>query len=111
VEYAPKNIERVGLNYSFKNFSMNLQYSYTASCYSDAANTVFAANALTGIIPAYHVVDFSSSYRVNQKLKLKFGINNLTNEKYFTIRTDEYPGPGIIPSIGRMYYAGISAKF
>jgi Fe(3+) dicitrate transport protein len=42
--------------------------------------------------------------------KFSCGINNLTDAKYFTMRTDEYPGPGIIPSIGRMVYFGISEK-
>jgi hypothetical protein len=34
-----------------------------------------------------------------------------TNAKYFTTRTDEYPGPGIIPAIGRSIYVGFGAKF
>jgi len=111
VEYAPKNIERVGLNYKLKNFSINIQYSKTSMSFSDAANTVYAADALVGIIPSYQLVDVSSTYKVNQKYQFKLGINNLMNEKYFTMRTTEYPGPGIIPSIGRMIYAGISATF
>jgi Fe(3+) dicitrate transport protein len=111
VEYAPQNIERVGLNYKLKNFSVNIQYSYTSSAFGDAGNAKFSADALSGIIPSYRLIDLSSSYRIKQKYQLKFGINNLMNEKYFTLRTTEYPGPGIIPSIGRMIYAGISATF
>jgi Fe(3+) dicitrate transport protein len=38
-------------------------------------------------------------------------MNNIADKKYFTLRADEYPGPGIIPSIGRSFYVGISAKF
>jgi Fe(3+) dicitrate transport protein len=41
---------------------------------------------------------------------LKAGLNNLTDQKYFTQRADEYPGPGIIPSIGRNFYVGFSIK-
>ncbi|MFI5141234.1 MAG: TonB-dependent receptor family protein, partial [Bacteroidia bacterium] len=111
VEYTPKNIERVGLNYKLKNFSANIQYSYTAASFGDASNTVFSPDALIGIIPSYQLIDFSSSYKIKQKYQLKFGINNLANHKYFTLRTTEYPGPGIIPSIGRMVYVGISATF
>ena len=92
-----------------KGFSINAQFSYTASCYTDAANTVFSPDALVGIIPSYNIVDVSGSYNI-LSYKLSFGVNNLTNAKYFTLRTDEYPGPGIIPSIGRMIYVGLSEK-
>lgn len=111
VEYAPKTIERVGLNYKLRDFSFNVQYSRTASSFGDASNAIFAPDALSGTIPAYQLIDISSSYRFKKKYQLKFGVNNLTNEKYFTLRTTEYPGPGIIPSIGRMVYAGLSATF
>lgn len=111
VEYAPKTIERVGVNYKLRDLSFNIQYSHTASAFGDASNAAFAPDALTGIIPSYQLIDISSSYRIKQKYQVKFGVNNLTNEKYFTLRTTEYPGPGIIPSIGRMIYAGLSATF
>lgn len=111
VEYAPKNIERIGLNYSRNKFSLNLQYSYTSSAYGDASNTLFSKDGLTGIIPAYQLVDLSSSYRLNTKCKFKFGVNNMFDANYFTLRTAEYPGPGIIPSIGRMFYFGLTANF
>src|SRR5205814_4497889 len=32
------------------------------------------------------------------------GVNNLADRKYFTKRTTEYPGPGIIPAMGRSLY-------
>jgi len=35
----------------------------------------------------------------------------MAGASYFTRRTDEYPGPGIIPSIGRSFYIGFTAKF
>lgn len=110
VEYAPQNIERFGINYTLKNFSLNFQYSYTSQSFADAANTKFDVNGIEGIIPAYKVIDLSFSYQVSKHLKMNIGINNLSDEKYFTLRTDEYPGPGIIPSIGRMMYFGINYK-
>ncbi len=111
VEYAPKQIERVGLNYRISRFSCNLQYSFTASSFGDAANVNYSPDALAGIIPAYHLIDFSASYRLKKGIEFKAGVNNMTDEKYFTLRTTEYPGPGIIPSVGRMFYAGVSANF
>lgn len=38
-------------------------------------------------------------------------MNNIANKKYFTLRADEYPDPGIISSIGRSLYVGIDTKF
>ncbi|MDB5228790.1 MAG: TonB-dependent receptor [Bacteroidota bacterium] len=110
VEYAPKFINRVGFNYGIKGFGFNLQYSYNSSSFGDADNTQFSNEALVGIIPAYGAIDMSASYKWRM-LQFKLGINNVANKNYFTLRTDEYPGPGIIPSIGRMFYGGISATF
>lgn len=111
VEYAPKQIERVGVTYRYRGFSINVQYSYTSASFGDAANTSFATDGLSGVIPAYKLLDISLSFKIKQKYQLKFGVNNLTDARYFTLRTSEYPGPGIIPSVGRMFYGGISATF
>lgn len=111
VEYAPKHIERVGLNYKLYDLSINIQYSFTSSSFGDASNATFSADALSGTIPSYRLVDISGTYRFHSKYQLKFGVNNLFNTNYFTLRTTEYPGPGIIPSIGRMLYLGFSANF
>jgi Fe(3+) dicitrate transport protein len=110
VEYAPKYIERCGINYSIKKFAINAQYSYNDVAYGDPSNTKYAADGLVGLIPAYSLIDVSASYKI-KNYQFKFGVNNLNDAKYFTLRTGEYPGPGIIPSIGRMLYGGISATF
>ena len=65
---------------------------------------------VAGYIPAYTVLDLSATYKI-KNYAIKFGANNLTNKSYFTRRTDEYPGPGIIPSIGKNFYVGFTAKF
>lgn len=111
VEYAPNHIERIGLNYKLKAFSLNIQYSYNSSSFADASNAVFSEDALSGKIPSYQLIDVSSSYKIHQVYQIKLGVNNLMNANYFTLRTTEYPGPGIIPSLGRMIYCGISATF
>ena len=40
-------------------------------------------------------MDWSSTLKV-KNYHIKFGINNVTDARYFTLRTVEYPGPGII---------------
>jgi Fe(3+) dicitrate transport protein len=110
VEYAPNYINRFGITYSFKNFSATYQLSNTGKSYGDANNTISSHNAVIGIVPAYKVMDLSVSYKI-KNYNIKGGINNLADARYFTKRTDEYPGPGIIPSIGRSFYISFGAKF
>ena len=113
VEYAPRVIERVGLTYGYGPLSITGQYSYTGDSFGEASNfrTPDNNNPLQGLVPAYAVWDLSATYHAAKNLDLKAGMNNLTNARYFTRRTDEYPGPGIIPAIGRSFYATVAAKF
>lgn len=106
VEYAPAIINRIGVIYTKKWFTSSLQFSQQSKSYTDAANTEKSINPVIGKIPGYNVADWSFTLS-HDKFKLKGGINNLTDKKYFTQRTDEYPGPGIIPSTGRSFYIGI----
>ena len=110
VEAAPKVIERAGLVYSNRNFSSTFQFNYTGDSFGDATNVKISDNPVAGYIPAYTVLDLSATYKINN-YSIKCGVNNLTNKSYFTRRTDEYPGPGIIPAVGRSFYAGFTAKF
>ncbi|HXP51803.1 MAG TPA: TonB-dependent receptor, partial [Bacteroidia bacterium] len=109
-EYAPLTIERLGINYSIKGFSTTFLFSNTAKSYSDANNTAYSPDAEVGIIPAYTVMDWSGTVKI-KKYNIKFGVNNLTNQAYFTMRTIESPGPGIIPSVNRTFYIGVGASF
>lgn len=111
VEYAPTVINRFGINGRIWRFSSTFLVSSTAKSFGDAGNsTIPSADGVAGLIPAYTVMDWSASYS-KEKFNLKFGINNVADARYFTLRTDEYPGPGIIPSISRSLYIGVGAKF
>lgn len=111
VEYAPKVINRSGLTVSAGRFSTTYLISYTGLSYGDAANSaVPSADAVAGPVPEYTVMDWSSTVKQGQ-YTVRFGINNVADRRYFTKRTDEYPGPGIIPSIGRSFYIGAGATF
>jgi Fe(3+) dicitrate transport protein len=110
VEASTKYINRIGLSYSDKKLSGTIQMSNVGDAYGDATNVRISSDPVAGYIPAYTVFDASASYRI-KNYSLKAGLNNITDKKYFTVRTDEYPGPGIIPSIGRSFYVGVTAKF
>lgn len=109
VELVPQNIIRSGLTYKIKNFSTTIQGSYTSEQYSDATNSKTSTNAITGVIPAYTICDFSAQYTF-KKLNLSAGVNNFTNLSYFTRRADGYPGPGILPSDPTNYYISLQLK-
>ena len=110
VEAAAKTINRFGLIFSNKQFSSTFQVNSVGDAYGDASNVKMSDDPIAGYIPAYTVLDISATYKI-KNFAIKFGVNNLTDKSYFTRRTDEYPGPGIIPAIGRSFYAGISATF
>jgi len=112
VENAPTNILRTGITYMLKGFSITGQLSYVGETYSDANNTVVpTANAQTGLIPSYKVTDITVVYKWNKNYNVKAGINNLTDEKYFTRRGGGYPGPGLLPADGRTFFVSFGAIF
>lgn len=109
VEYVPNVMLRTGFNYRWKNLKATFQFSHLGEQFSDATNSTFNPNALTGKIPSYSVMDFSLEYQF-QRFKFSGGVNNLTNTEYFTRRAESYPGPGIIPSTIRSFYASVGVR-
>ncbi|GHA63329.1 TonB-dependent receptor [Pontibacter akesuensis] len=109
VELAPAVIAKAGLAFKRNNFKLAYQYSYTAEQYTDPANSILEPTAVVGIIPAYWVMDLSGSYTYG-RFTLETGINNLTDNRYFTRRATGYPGPGIIPSDARSFYLSLQFK-
>ncbi|MBL7862163.1 MAG: TonB-dependent receptor [Cyclobacteriaceae bacterium] len=108
VEYAPENIFRTGITYSFRALETTLQYSYTDKVFTDANNTEAAtANAQNGLVPSYSILDATLGYKHKSGFSLKAGANNLLNERYFTRRAGGYPGPGVLPADGRTYFLTI----
>lgn len=112
IENAPENILRSGLSVSYKSFMLTGQLSYTDDAFADANNTIIpSANAQNGIIPSYTVADLTASYKFSDLLNIKAGINNISNEQYFTRRAGGFPGPGALPSDGRTFFISLGAKF
>jgi Fe(3+) dicitrate transport protein len=112
VETAPLNILRSGLTYTIKGFSFTGQVSYVDQAFADANNTLTpTANGQNGLIPSYTITDLSATYTFNKHVNLKGGVNNLTNEMYFTRRAGGYPGPGLLPSDGRNFFVSLGLTF
>lgn len=111
MESAPVLTTRNGLRAGYKVVNLSLQYSYVSETYSDPLNTVTPVpNGSRGLVPAYGLWDLDFSAQIHPNLKLRAGINNLTNVQYFTKRPTFYPDPGIWPSDGRNLYLTLSFK-
>ena len=109
VEMVPPLIMRSGMTIGGDNLSISYQFSFTQEHYSDATNSESQINAVVGLIPSYSVMDVSLKYKY-KKIQIETGVNNLTNQSYFTRRAVAYPGPGIIPSMPRNYYLCLQIK-
>ncbi len=114
VEFVPKVNLKTGIELGYKNFKSSVQYTFVDRQFTDADNITladrFAGDGTIGEIPAYSVMDFSAEYSY-KNCKLEAGVNNLLNASYFTRRATGYPGPGIIPSAPRNFYAVLQFKF
>lgn len=113
VEFIPKINLKTGLHFGYKDFMGSLQYTYLSEQFTDATNAARDFTDQSGIkgeIPAYDILDLSLSYSFGH-FKLESGINNLLDNSYFTRRATGYPGPGILPSQPRTWYATLQMKF
>lgn len=107
VENVPDWMNKSGLTLQYNHITTTFQYSYTSKSFNDAFNTTSSNDGITGMIPAYHVWDWSIHWSYTRSLHLAAGINNFTNEKYFNRRITMYPGPGILPGEGRTFYVSL----
>ncbi len=108
VEYAPAYLNRFGVIWSKAQFSTTVQSTTVSDQFSDANNTRAGLNPIVDLVPAYQVIDWSGKVKV-ARFVVNGGVNNLRDVHYFTRRADEYPGPGILPALGRSFYLSIGA--
>ncbi len=112
VEFIPAINLKTGLGFGYKNFLGSLQYTYLSKQFTDATNSerdFESQSGIVGEIPAYDILDLSLAYTFG-RFKLESGINNVLINSYFTRRATGYPGPGILPSQPRTWYATLQIK-
>jgi len=108
VEGVPRAIVRTGITRDGGRSSLSVQVSHTARSFGDPLNTVTPnATGARGLVPAYTIVDANGSVRLAQWVRIRFGVTNLLDARYFTKRPAFYPGPGVWPSDGRGVQAGV----
>jgi len=114
LEDAPQYISRSGINCTVKNISATVYYSAVGGSWSDANNTVASEkNPSVGYVSPYQVLDFALGYKFHDNYNIRIGMNNLTDNKYYTRRTETlvYLGKGVLPGDGRSIYFTLGAKF
>lgn len=112
VEYAPRYTHRFGLTYRNSGFSLEARFNRIGKVYTDAANTEKAsANAQSGVVKGYEVMDISVGYKLNENFSLLAGVNNVADARYATRRAGGYPGPGLLPSNGRTFFMTLGVNF
>ncbi len=113
IEELPIHNIKSGLSYGYDRFKMGFQATYISAQFSDAANTtrpIELSDGVLGVIPSYFVSDLTANYDFSKRIQASLSINNLFDESYFTRRAAAYPGPGIIPAQGRVWYLTLSFK-
>jgi Fe(3+) dicitrate transport protein len=64
-----------------------------------------------GWIAGYTVVDANITWTVSEHITLSAAVNNVFDEAYATRRAGGYPGPGLLPGMGRNGLFTIAARF
>ena len=100
-------VERAGVTLAGGPVGTTFLATSVGRAFGDASNVARSDDAVVGAIPAYTVLDWSATLRLGARVRVQGGVNNLADRQYFTRRTDEYPGPGIIPAIGRSVYLSL----
>jgi Fe(3+) dicitrate transport protein len=109
-QYAPKNISRVGIIYHKEDqVKIALMGVFLSRHYANDNNgngpTTNSGNDFE--IPAYSVFDLTGDWHISKEWMLSAGLNNLLNKNYYSrIRSD-----GVIWSLGRNFYAGLTYQF
>lgn len=110
---APQQMAALGVRYKFplenQSLIINVFNNYVGKQYSDSKNTEEgSADGKLGAVPTYNVMNATINYS-RKHWGVYVNINNLLDEKYFTLRWASWNG--IIPSPGRNFMAGVQIKF
>jgi len=101
--YAPDYMVKAGVIWRFLEGKAKLALLGTFVEEHFWADNNLAGTTGLAAIPDYEVWDLTGEVLVHENVKILFGINNLTDEEYFSrVRAD-----GIEPTAGQTYYGGV----
>src|SRR5690606_32897927 len=106
---APQRLAAAGIRYKVlfgdQSLIFNVSHNYVGKQYTDAKNTAIESeDGKVGPVPSYHVSNFTANYN-RKNWGLYLNVNNVFDEKYFTLRLAGQNG--IIPSPDRNFMAGV----
>lgn len=111
IEMVPALTLKSSLTYEYKKWLFSGLINFQSRQFSEATNGIESFTGVDGVIPSFYVVDLKTGYQLKKNITLQVSVNNVTNKMYFTQRANSYPGPGIIPSEGRVYWGTMIFKF
>jgi len=105
-QFTPSHLSRAGVAYqSGSGWKAMLSGSFVASQFWQDSN--LARGDLPARMPSYRVYDLSIEVPVHEAVMLTGGVNNFSNETYYSrIRSD-----GIEPAPGRSGFIGVSVRW
>lgn len=110
---APQQIAALGIRYKFplenQSLVINVFNNYVGKQYSDSKNTEAGTiDGKNGAVPEYNIMNATINYS-RKHWGVYVNVNNVLDEKYFTLRWASWNG--IIPSPGRNFMVGAQLKF
>ena len=110
---APQQIAAMGIRYKFplenQSLVINVFNNYVGKQFSDSKNTEQGTDdGKNGAVPEYTVMNATINYS-RKHWGVYVNVNNVLDEKYFTLRWATWNG--IIPSPGRNFMVGAQFKF
>ena len=118
--YSPNHTLTSGIEFQpFLGFLLRADFRYVSKSYTDFENIESTDKiGVSGPIPEYGIINVSSSYSLNKKLKLFLSGKNITDEIYIGSRLHSNPGQkeanissGIIPGPRRQFNLGLEYSF
>jgi Fe(3+) dicitrate transport protein len=91
VPFYARNTDTFGVRYNVGNWGLNLSSTHQGKQFADEKNTIAESlDGSNGVIPGFRLWNAQVNWKVpNQKgLEVLAGVNNLTDERYFTRTTD-----------------------
>lgn len=95
VPFYSRNTDTIGARYQLGNWAFNLSSTHQSAQFSDNANTVAeSANAAIGQIPGFRLWNAQVSWKMAalKGADIDVGVNNLTDERYYTRNIDGNAG-------------------
>ena len=118
--YAPAHTLMVGFTSNFnERFSLRIDTKYVSEVFTDFENIEKTDNlGISGTVPEYSIINLSTSFQFNEKIRVFLSGKNITDESYIGSRLHSNPGQkeaglssGILVGPRRQVNLGVEYNF